>query len=67
MKIESLSEYFICVHLCSSVVKILKLTGLGVPPGREMREAGRLRTGLERDAPATILTEHFHKSSCVAV
>ena len=32
-----------------------------------MREAGRLRNGLERDAPATIVTEHFHKSSCVAV
>ena len=32
-----------------------------------MREAGRLRNGLERDAPATILTEHFHKSSCAAV
>ena len=41
----------ICVHLR---LEILESTGLGVSPGEEMREAGRLRNGLERDAPATI-------------
>ena len=33
---------------------MLKLTGLGVSPGVRLREAGRLRNGLVRDAPATM-------------
>ena len=35
----------ICVHLRLEILE---------SPGEEMREAGRLRNGLERDAPATI-------------
>ena len=52
-KIQSLSVFFICVHLCYLRLKILKMTVLGVSPGVTMREARRLRNGLARDAPAT--------------
>ena len=47
----SSSSAYICVHLR---LEILELTGLGVSPGEKLREAGRLRNGLARDAPATI-------------